>query len=135
RMRCNYRVSADPAQSPEEAVAVLSVRALRSLLRRPLLATAMVRSVNVAHVDTVLDSARVDATFDDAVLEAARIDEPTGGDRQLIRLLNQQWLGVLQSCLNGHVSQETAEADVEAFCRMLLKSLSSAVMWREGRDG
>lgn len=135
RMRCNYRVSADPAQSPEQAVAVLSVRALRSLLRRPLLATAMVRSVNVAHVDTVLDSARVDATFDDAVLEAARISEPTEDDRQLVRLLNQQWLGVLQSCLNGHVSQAIAEADVEAFCRMLLKSLSSALEWREWRDG
>ncbi|WP_182345940.1 TetR family transcriptional regulator [Tomitella gaofuii] len=130
-MRSSYRVAADPGQSPQEAVALLSTRALRALMRRPLLASAMVRSINTAHVDTVLDSARVDAAFDDAVLEAARIDAPTEHDEQLLRLLNQQWLGVLQSCLNGHVTQSTAEADLQAFCRILLGSLSSAVAWRE----
>ncbi|GAA4809932.1 TetR family transcriptional regulator [Tomitella cavernea] len=130
-MRSSYRVAADPCQSPQEAVAVLSTRALRALMRRPLLASAMVRSINTARVDTVLDSARVDAAFDDAVLEAARIDTPTEHDEQLLRLLNQQWLGVLQSCLNGHVTQKTAEVDLQAFCRILLRSLSSAVAWRE----
>ncbi len=134
RMRAGYRVAADPSQSPQDAVATLSVRALKALMRRPLLAGAMIRSINTAHVDTVVDSARVDAAFDDAVLEAARIDEPTDHDRQLLRLLNQQWLGVLQSCLNGHVTQETAEEDLRAFCTILLQGLSSAAEWRAERS-
>ncbi|MDN5758533.1 MAG: TetR family transcriptional regulator [Tomitella sp.] len=116
---------------PEEAVAALSVRALQALMRRPQLAAAMVYSLNTAHVDRVLDSARVDAAFNDAVWEAARIVEPTGDDERLVRLFIHQLFGVLQSCLNGHVSIATAEEDLAWSCRLLLHSLSSAVEWRE----
>ncbi len=131
RLRNSFRASDGVSVAPEEAVARLSVQALRALMRRPLLASAMIRSINTAHVDRVVDSVRVDATFDAVVWEAARVAEPTESDIQLVRLLNQQWFGVLQSCLNGHVPEETAVADLELACRLLLHRLSSAVAWRE----
>lgn len=126
--------TANPSEPPTTAVANMLLRALRALMSRPLLAEAMINSLNVAHVDRVMDVTRIDNTFKAGMLAAARIEEPTESDDRLARLLNQQWFGILQSCLNGHVSVETAESDVVLVCDLLLGDLTSARRWREGQN-
>ena len=114
---------------PWESVASMLTLALRALMRRPLLADAMIRSLNVAHVATVLGVAKIDEAFKDALWTSARIAEPTAGDDHLARLVNQQWFGMVQSCLNGHITVEEAEGDISLACELLLGGLTSSEHW------
>ncbi|WP_024794362.1 TetR family transcriptional regulator [Tomitella biformata] len=116
---------------PWESVASILTQALRSLMARPMLADAMIRSLNIAHVDRVVDVAKIDEGFKEALWAAARISVPTEEDDRLARLVNQQWFGMVQSCLNGHISVETAEADLRLACELLLADLTSSRRWRE----
>lgn len=120
-----------PDEAPPTVVAKMLIRALRALMSRPLLAEAMINSLNIAHVDRVHDVIRIDETFKTGMLAAAGIEEPTESDDQLARLINQQWFGIVQSCLNGHISVETAESDVLLACEFLLGELTSVQAWRE----
>ncbi len=113
-------------EEPEEAVAGVLAAASRELLRRPLLATAMLQSFNTANAATVTDVARIDRTFDSIILRTLGIGEPTAKDLSLIRLLQQLWYGVLQSSLNGRISLPDAEADITMACRLLLAPRSNA---------
>lgn len=120
---------------PWESVANILTVALRSLMARPRLADAMIRSLNIAHVDKVLDVARIDEAFHEALWSAARIEEPTPADVRLARLVNQQWFGMVVSCLNGHITVEAGEVDVRVACELLLADLSSSRQWRSGPGG
>lgn len=125
-LRVVARRVADEGLESSEAVARTMTMALQALMRRPLLADAMIRSLNIAHVNKVMDVARIDSAFQDALWIAAGIDQPTESDEQLARLVNQQWFGMMQSCLNGHISVETGESDVRITCKLLLAGLSSS---------
>lgn len=124
--RFEERLEPTEAASPEQAVAEVLTSASRQLLRRPLLATAMLQSFNTAHAATVTDVLRIDRTFDVLILRTLRISEPTARDRSLIRLLLQLWYGALQSGLNGRVSMPDVEADIRTACGLLLASRSNA---------
>ena len=115
---------------PWESVASMLTLALRALMRRPLLADAMIRSLNVAHVDTVLDVAKIDEAFKEALWTSARVAEPSECDDRLARLVNQQWFGMVQSCLNGHITVDEAEGDIAFACELLLAGLTSSQHWR-----
>ncbi len=122
--------------SPPESVAQMLTGALRALMRQPWLADAMIRSLNIGHLGNVLDVAKIDEAFNETMWTAARIDQPTESDERLARLVNQQWFGMVQSCLNGHLTLETAEGDVLLACELLLGDLSSSRQWRaEGGGG
>lgn len=117
---------AAPGEDVEEAVSRTLVRASRNLLRRPLLAAALLQSSNSANAATVPDVGVIDNTFRDLLLRLLRLDAPTAEDLALVRLLLQCWYGVLTSSLNGRMSLPDAEADIRLACRMLLATRSNA---------
>lgn len=119
-------IPVDPDQDPVEAVAELLIQASRQLLRRPLLANAMMQSNNASHANTVSDATRIDVAFRELMLRTLGLDEPTEHDRRLVRLLEQSWYGVLTSSLNMRVELVDAEADIRLACTLLLADRSNA---------
>ncbi|MBC7304064.1 MAG: TetR/AcrR family transcriptional regulator [Nocardia sp.] len=109
-----------------DAVYDVLVRATRALLRRPLLATAMIQSNGSANAATVPDVAKVDRGFRMIMMDAAGIENPTEDDHTAIRLLMQLWFGVIQSCLNSRISIPDAESDIRTACDLLLVRISSS---------
>lgn len=118
--------SPTPGTRPEDAVSELLVDASRQLLRRPLLAVAMMQSVNAAHAGTISEASRIDSSFSDLILQTLGIDDPTDRDITLVRLLVQCWYGVLTSSLNERMSLSQAEHDIHAACQLLLAPRSNA---------
>jgi AcrR family transcriptional regulator len=114
-----------PGEDPEDAVYGLLVRASRSLVRRPLLAAAMLQCANSANAATVPDVGRIDGTFLGIMLRTLRIESPTAQDVTLVRLLLQCWYGVLTSSLNGRMALPDAEADLRLACTLLLAQRSN----------
>lgn len=111
---------------PQEAVFTLLMRASRALLRRPLLATAMIQSANAADVATVTDVTWIDNRFHEVLFDAMRVEHPTAEHDALARLLLQLWYGLLQSGLNGRISMSGFESDLRLACHLLLAPLSSS---------
>ncbi|MDH3044896.1 MULTISPECIES: TetR family transcriptional regulator [Gordonia] len=109
-----------------DAIYEVLVRATRALLRRPALSTAMIQSSSTANAALVPDAAKVDRVFQEILMSAGGIDDPTEDDVTAIRLLMQLWLGVIQSCLNGRISIPDAEADIRTACDLLLARMSIA---------
>ena len=117
----------DPDHAPDEAVFAVLLQATRRFVRRPSLATAMVQSANIASKQAAPEVREIDDHVQDLLLRAAGVGDATSGDRRLVRLLVQLWYGVLQSCLNGHITLAEAEGDLWEGCRLLLRPLSDAV--------
>lgn len=117
---------AEPGQDPVEVLAEILIQASRELLRRPLLANAMMQSNNASHANTVSDAIRIDTAFRELILRTLGIDEPTEHDHRLVRLLEQSWYGVLTSSLNMRVELADAEADIRLACKLLLVDRSNA---------
>jgi TetR/AcrR family transcriptional regulator, cholesterol catabolism regulator len=115
-----------PGVDPVEGVAELLIQASRQLLRRPLLANAMLQSNNAAHASTVSDAVRVDTAFRDLILRTLGLDEPTEHDVRLVRLLEQTWYGVLTQSLSMHIELDDTETDIRLACRLLLVDRSNA---------
>jgi len=113
-------------EDPEEAVYQLLVHAGRSLVRRPLLAMAMLQSANSASAATVPDVGRIDNLFLDIMLRTLQLEDPSAQDVTLVRLLLQCWYGVLTSSLNGRMALPDAEVDLRLACRLLLAERSNA---------
>lgn len=119
-------VPVEPDQDPVEAVAELLIQASRQLLRRPLLANAMMQSNNASHANTVSDATRIDSAFRELILRTLGLEEPTEHDHRLVRLLEQSWYGVLTSSLNMRVELSDAESDIRLACTLLLAGRSNA---------
>jgi len=113
------RVAALPAPVDlgVDAVADLLAGACRGLLARPLLARAMLTSVNVVRAE---QTAQGDTTLRDLVLRTAGVESPTDDDLALARLVEQTTYGVLTWAAAGEISAEQAEIDVRRACRLLL---------------
>lgn len=109
-----------PGGPPGDAVFAALAGATRNLLSKPELATAMIQSANAARATTVPDLARVDTGFQDLLLRAWGVAEPTEQHRSRIRLLTLLWYGVLQSRLNESSSPAEADADLRMACELLL---------------
>ncbi|MGW5861180.1 TetR family transcriptional regulator [Streptomyces sp. NPDC055239] len=110
----------EPESPPRDAVFAALAGATRNLLRKPELATAMIQSANAARATTVPDLARVDTGFQDLLLKAWGVAEPTERHLSRIRLLTLLWYGVLQSRLNERSSPAEADADLRMACELLL---------------
>nr|WP_286990563.1 TetR family transcriptional regulator [Thermomonospora sp. CIF 1]PKK13224.1 MAG: TetR family transcriptional regulator [Thermomonospora sp. CIF 1] len=124
----------EPGVAPEDAVGELLVQASRQLLRRPVLASAMLQCSGLANAATVGDAARIDNGFREIILEALGIEVPTVKDVTLVRLLMQCWYGVLQSSLNGRASLSDLENDIRLACWLLLAPRSNAPGREENQE-
>jgi AcrR family transcriptional regulator len=102
-----------PATTGAEGVADLMGAACRALLARPLLARAMITSVNV--VRAADDGAHGDTRLRDLVARVAGTE-----DLALARIVEQTAYGVLTWAAAGEISPEQAEADVRRACTLLL---------------
>lgn len=116
-------VDEDRAHAPDDAVFVVLRQATRRFVRRPTLATAMVQSVNIASGEAAPEVRQIDQQVHALLLQAAGVEDPTDEDERLVRLLVQLWYGILQSCLNGHITLVRAEGDLWEGCRLLLRPI------------
>lgn len=109
-----------PDLPPLDAVAAVSelmVRACHGLMARPLLARAMITSVNIVRSAS---GPQNDTSFRDLVLRCAGIVEPTADDQELARLVEQCAYGVLTWAVAGETTVEEADASLRRACRLLL---------------
>lgn len=112
-----------------EAAAEALIGALRSMMRRPVLAASMIRSSNLGSGTLADEMVRLAEGFADALFAAMGLADPTIDQRTLIRLLTQQWFGIMQSCLNGHIDVVQAEADIRLACDLLLAPMADRGTW------
>lgn len=101
-----------PTGRGADAVADLLGGACRALLARPLLAGAMITSVNVVRA---AQSAQGETTLRDLIALVAGTD-----DLDLARIVEQTAYGVLTWAAAGEIGPTQAEADVRRACRLLL---------------
>ncbi|MFI6430413.1 TetR family transcriptional regulator [Rhodococcus oryzae] len=113
--------------SPADAVYEILLRATRALLRRPMLATAMIQSAATSNAATIPDVAKIDQHFDAQLLDAAGIANPSVRDTTVIRLIVSLWFGLIQSSLNGRASIPEIESDLRIACDLLLADLTGTV--------
>lgn len=115
---------AEPDADPVGAVAVLLTESCRRMLSRPKLATATLQANNAAQLQAGPGHSPASSAFTELLLHtlgcASADREPDDEDRRMVRLIEQTWYGILVSTLNGHISQEQAELDIELACRLLL---------------
>lgn len=104
--------SADPAQ----AVADFMAGACRSMLRHPLLARAMITSINAVRSEY---GSPADSTMRDRILAVAGMSNPTESDLRLARLVEQCAYGVLTWAVAGELEPAEAEADLRRACLLL----------------
>lgn len=102
------------------------VRANRSLLRKPNLATAMMSSWTAAKSTMAIEVARIDTAMHDLLLAAAGIDAPSDEDAAVVRVLLLTWGGILQAALNGRLTMQEAESGLQLACRLLMAGTSAA---------
>ena len=103
-----------------EIVAEILIGAGRNLLRRPLLATAMLQANNTAQLGQGRDFTEYNAAFHMLLLDAMGVPEPGEEDLRMMRITEQTWYGILISVLNGIIDQNQAEEDVRLATRLLL---------------
>ncbi|WP_327151916.1 TetR family transcriptional regulator [Nocardia sp. NBC_01329] len=120
RMSARYARRAQPEQAAKDAVHDTLLLVVRGLLRRPLLAAAMIQSNSTARASAVPDTARVDRNFRQLLYDAAGIEQVTERDAGLLRVLIHVVFGIIQSCLNGRITVADAETDLRVSCDLLL---------------
>ncbi|GAB3204694.1 TetR family transcriptional regulator [Nocardia tengchongensis] len=116
-------------------------RAVGELLRRPLLARAMMVSMNAVRAEghalpsepappetpSTAAALVTDHVMPDRILTAAGITDPTDEDHRLARLLEQCVYGILTWTIAGRLTTEQALHDVRRACELLLAP------WRPSR--
>lgn len=110
-------VSDRPPLDPVEAVSDLVVRACHGLMDRPLLARAMITSVNVVRSES---GPQNDTSFRDLILRTAGVSDPSDDDQDLARLVEQCAYGVLTWAAAGEMTVVEADASLRRACRLLL---------------
>jgi AcrR family transcriptional regulator len=105
-----------PSGRGPDAVADLLAGACRALLARPLLARAMLTSVNVVRAE---QAAQGETRLRDLIAEVAGTD-----DLDLARILEQTAYGVLTWAAAGEIDPEQAETDIRRACALLLAARS-----------
>ncbi len=117
---------AQPAPTPQDEIFETLLRATRALLRRPLLANAMIQSTSTAKVTTIPDVARVDRQFRDVLFEAAGLEQVTENDSVLVRYWYRRGSASSSPASTAGSRSPDAEEDLRTACRLLLADLSNA---------
>ncbi|WKN48703.1 TetR family transcriptional regulator [Nocardioides sp. Arc9.136] len=109
-------------RDPADELSELLIRVGRRMLEHPVLTTSIMQSNNAL---TATPMGREVAGVSHGVmlraLRAAHDPEPI--HLRLVRLVEQNWYGVLISILNGHTTQEEGEEDLRLAVRLLLTPL------------
>lgn len=106
-----------PTRRPAADVTELMVGVCRSMLARPLLARAMITSVNARRAES---TAGGDFNLRGTIVSVAGIAEPTAKDTQLALLVEQCAYGILSWAVMGETTPAQAEADMRRACELLL---------------
>lgn len=101
---------------PGAAVADFMADACRSMLGSPLLARAMIHSVNAVRA---AGGSVPDSTMRDRILHVAGIEDPDEDDLRLARLVEQCAYGVLTWATAGASEPDEAVEDVRRACLLL----------------
>lgn len=125
RMNAVAAPRSDEQSDAAERVAIMLVRSLRALMRQPMLASAMIQAVITTGPAVVSDVDKIDREFRRALMSAADLVEPTEEQLGLVRMVNQQWYGVVRASLNGQLELAQAELDLRRGCVLLLAPLLS----------
>lgn len=112
--------AAEPDADRVGAVSVLLTESCRRMLSRPKLATATLQANNAAQLQAGPGHSPASSAFTELLLHTLGCVEADDEDRRMVRLIEQTWYGILVSTLNGHISEEQAEQDIELACRLLL---------------
>jgi AcrR family transcriptional regulator len=108
--------ASDQPDTAGAAVADFMAAACRSMLRQPLLARAMINSVNAVRTE---GQSGPDYVMRDRILVVAGIDSPCDADLRLARLVEQCAYGVLTWAVAGASDPEEAAADLRRACLLL----------------
>ncbi|MDD7812291.1 TetR family transcriptional regulator [Mycobacterium sp. CSUR Q5927] len=109
---------------PAADVTELMIGICRSMLARPLLARAMITSVNARRAES---AAGGDFNLRGTIVSVAGIAAPTAEDTQLALLVEQCAYGILSWAVMGETTPAQAEADMRRACELLLAP------WRDTR--
>ncbi|WP_285030258.1 TetR family transcriptional regulator [Mycolicibacterium sp. lyk4-40-TYG-92] len=90
---------------------------IRDMLARPLLARAMIASVNARRAESTV---RGDYNLRRNILDVAGITVPTADQMQIALLLEQCAYGILSWAITGETTPEQAERDMRRACDLLL---------------
>ena len=90
---------------------------IRNMLARPLLARAMITSVNARRAESTV---RGDYNLRRNILGVAGIAAPTADQTQVALLLEQCAYGILSWAITGETTPEQAERDMRRACELLL---------------
>ncbi|WP_241249819.1 TetR family transcriptional regulator [Rhodococcus sp. X156] len=131
--RMNEAPQLDESNDPAERVARMLVRSLRALMSQPMLASSMIQAVITTGPAVVTDVDKIDHEFRRALLSAAHLKEPNQEQLALVRMVNQQWYGVVRASLSGQLDAAQAEEDLRNGCRLLLASLRVPELAGQGR--
>jgi AcrR family transcriptional regulator len=101
------------------------VRATRPMLRQPHLTAAMLNSLNAADAAVVAEVGHIDRQVRNMLLAACGVNDAEPQHVSLMRLVQHAWHGILQSSLNGRISADETEAEIQLACRLLLAPLSA----------
>ncbi|MEU5760182.1 TetR family transcriptional regulator [Nocardia sp. NPDC047648] len=109
-----------PAGRPPDPVAAVCdfmEQTTTGLLRRPLLARAMLVSVNAVRS---AGAVAVDTTMRDRIVAVAGVTAPDAEDHRLARLVEQCAYGILTWAVAGQLDADEAVSDVRRACALLL---------------
>ncbi|MDV2476943.1 TetR family transcriptional regulator [Rhodococcus zopfii] len=119
------RPAPDRASTAQDAICATLIDMTRELVAHPSLALAMLQSNSTAVAAAVPDALRIEEQFQNILIAAAGITDPTEADRDVLRLLSMLWYGVIIAFLNGRSSLEGTERDIRRSCRLLLVHLAA----------
>lgn len=108
-----------PDETPEDGVSRLLRRAGNDLLAHPHLAHAMVQSNNATLA--AAPGFGVDNVFQEILVIASGIVDPTPHDIRIMLLIEQAWYGLIVAALNEWVDAERFAADTDLMCRLLMR--------------
>ncbi|MUL64637.1 TetR family transcriptional regulator [Mycobacterium sp. CBMA 234] len=118
-----HRRHAPTGTAADRVFDVLS-RATRPMLRQPHLTAAMLNSLNTADATAVAEVGHIDRQVRSMLLAICAVDDPGPQDISLMRLVQHTWHGILQSSLNGRISADETEDEIQLACQLLLAPLS-----------
>ena len=79
-----------------------------------------------ADATAVAEVGHIDRQVRGMLLTICGVDDPGPQDISLMRLVQHTWHGILQSSLNGRISADETEDEIQLACRLILAPLSEA---------
>jgi TetR/AcrR family transcriptional regulator, cholesterol catabolism regulator len=115
----------DEDADPVDEVTDLLMGLTRNLLRRPMLAAAMVQAMTAIYfASTIAEVEPTESALGRIILRTIGAEEPSEQDLGAVRLLGYCWWGALVSTISGQTTLPKAEADIRLGTQLLLAPYS-----------